>query len=250
MVTRGGLQRPGVQGGGGKVAVERRQPLSSVVSVTGTGHRGTRSCGAVGSRARGDGESALGERSPERRSRRRQRAQPLPVRLAGAGGHTGGVPTAIPDSERGRASTSHSDLRRPTPSELPAPQWRRVAPGDGARARDLMSAPVIAVDADTSIADAVDRMQRHGIRHLVVRGVGDPAGLLTDLDVRVGEDDTARAADRCQCQPPTTKPDAPLSVVAGLMLRHRASAVLVCHMNDVVGIVTASDFVALFADEG
>jgi CBS domain-containing protein len=51
------------------------------------------------------------------------------------------------------------------------------------RTGDIMSSPLITVDVDTSLSEAVDLMNRHRIRRLVVSEGGNIVGIFTQRDI-------------------------------------------------------------------
>lgn len=112
-------------------------------------------------------------------------------------------------------------------------------------ARDLMRGPVLGIDGDRLVEDAVTLMRSRGVRQLPVTQKGSPARSLTPGTILKlideGVSDLARKpvweiADRGM---PQVSPDAKLPELLRLLKTN--SAVLVTEGGKTVGMVTASD---------
>ncbi len=118
------------------------------------------------------------------------------------------------------------------------------------RARDIMSAPVVTVDASTQIADARQVLARHRHNGMpVVDGEGRLVGVISrrDLDhaIRHGFAD-ARVSGFMTTPAITAGPEATLRELESLVLTHDIGRVPVVEDGDaprLVGIVTRSDLI-------
>ena len=121
-----------------------------------------------------------------------------------------------------------------------------------------MSADPVTVSADDSVRTAIDRMGRHGVRHLaVVDGDRRVVGVLSDRDVRTAigdpmraaisrEDDARIAATRvaqAMTRSPMTLPRGTrLSRAAALFADHKVGAVPIVDDNDrLAGVISYMD---------
>lgn len=122
------------------------------------------------------------------------------------------------------------------------------------RVRDVMSTDVVAVDARASVRDAVGRMLEAGVGSVVVRTDGNPAGIMTKVDVlRVG-----REHDRPLSEIPvyaaasrplvTIQPSATVRAAAERMLDEGVHHLPVADGLDLAGVVTATDVLAAQGD--
>ena len=144
------------------------------------------------------------------------------------------------------------------------------------RAHQIMTQQVITVGPDASIVDAADTMLRHHIGGLpVVDAAGRLIGIISEGDfIRRAEIGTQRergrwlaflvgsgriAADFVHAQgrkvgeimtpdPLTVTEDAPLDQIVQIMESNSVKRVPVVRGNELVGIVTRSDFLAAVAD--
>lgn len=108
-------------------------------------------------------------------------------------------------------------------------------------------------EKDETVADARDRMQENGIRHLPVLDGGKLAGILTQRDVeRVearSEDAAATTRVGAICRFPAycVDLDEPLDNVLLHMANERLGSTLVLRQERVVGIFTVTDACRLLA---
>lgn len=157
------------------------------------------------------------------------------------------------------------DTSRSEGMTLPAPSTQgelaaRRRGVDWARARvsQAMSRPVLTIDVSESLWDAWQLLSVSGLRHLVVVDDGRCLGVVSDrmilTDIPLAEQ---RMRARGICDLLTGTPvrsvldTAPLADVARTMARYSAEAVPVLDsLGRLVGIVTASDLVRWWADDG
>jgi CBS domain-containing protein len=114
-----------------------------------------------------------------------------------------------------------------------------------------MSSPVITIDKDASLADAVDSLKRNEISRLVVVEAGSIAGVLTEKDL-VRELGSAHAyrlppgrlhvSGAMTSNPITVAPEVMAKRAAEIMLNHDISGLPVVEQEKLVGIVTKLDF--------
>ena len=115
------------------------------------------------------------------------------------------------------------------------------------RVREVMSTDVVAVDASDSVDDAVGRMLDRGTGSVVVEKAGNPAGILTKVDVLTA----GHAHDRPLSEIPvyaaashpliTVEPSATVRAAAARMFDYGVHHLPVADGLDLVGIVTATD---------
>lgn len=113
------------------------------------------------------------------------------------------------------------------------------------RLDDIMSVPVTTIPSGAPLSEAEATMQRAGIRHLVVvehrRKI---AGVLSAHDLR-GADPGSTVEDRMSAPAITLPPTADVQDAAKLFRRRNIGCLPLIARGRVVGIVTASDLLAL-----
>ena len=126
-------------------------------------------------------------------------------------------------------------------------RWRRV----GAH----MTATPVCVQLDADLADAVDLMEQHNIRHLPVMDGDTLTGVVTDRDLGMIESllpeewESICVAEAMTPEPYTVQPDAALWEVAKHMAREKfGCAVVTDERGAVVGLFTTSDALRVLAD--
>jgi predicted transcriptional regulator len=134
------------------------------------------------------------------------------------------------------------------------------------RARDVMSAPVIVVRTTDPIPDVIRTMRRHGITGVpVVDGFGLMVGIISEADIVAMEagpegpselryrrslrptasDGAYRAEDVMTESAIAVAEDTPIKKIARLMAREDINRVPVVRGEDLAGIVTRKDILAL-----
>ena len=118
--------------------------------------------------------------------------------------------------------------------------------------RDIMTRPVVAIGPDEPIADVIALMNQRRLRHFPVVEEGVLIGIVSDRDLRaVGSDHpdakagvTLRDPVRSVASSPvwTAHPIDPIDEAAALLRRMGIGAMPVVEDDELVGIVTASDF--------
>ena len=152
----------------------------------------------------------------------------------------GDIAPAIPVSERGRAAS------------------RRGAQWAFAPVVDAMSRPVLTIESEESLWDAWLLLSVSGLRHLVVVDDGRCLGVLSDrmilTDLPVSEERFRQRRVGALVASATLRAvhdDVGLAEVARTMAHHSTEAVPVLdEQGRPVGIVTGSDLVRWWADDG
>lgn len=111
---------------------------------------------------------------------------------------------------------------------------------------DLMTTQLITVKASEPLKEARAEMEIGVVRHLpVIDDRGRLVGVVSDRDLHSSKRG-ARVADVMTRDVVTTKPDAPASDAATLMLDFKISSVLVVNDDqELVGVVTQTDYLEL-----
>jgi len=126
--------------------------------------------------------------------------------------------------------------------------------------RDLMTAPVVTLDADEDLGVADTVMQLKRIRHLPVLQAGKLVGLVTHRDIlRAQVSSTAglspreavvlerrvKASNVMATDVQTTTPDTPILEAARTMRQKQLGCLPVVAEGQLVGIITEADFLDL-----
>lgn len=127
---------------------------------------------------------------------------------------------------------------------------------------DIMTKNLVTLELQATLLDAHELMRDKGVRHIPVMDAGQYAGMLTQktimaqvirllvkfggnaLERREGQLPVAELIDR---EAATVAPNQPLAEVADFFLSHKHGCLPVLENNELVGIVTSSDFVRLAA---
>ncbi len=123
--------------------------------------------------------------------------------------------------------------------------------------KNWMSKPVISVDADSSMQDAVYLLREHNIKFLPVMASGKLAGVVTDRDLKRASPSDATTLDMHELlhlvskikvkdlmsrDPFTIPPDFTIEEAAQLLMENRISGLPVMEKNgSVAGVITQSD---------
>lgn len=119
------------------------------------------------------------------------------------------------------------------------------------RVSEIMSSPVITLDKDRTLADAIDVMKREQISRVVATKNGRVVGILTEKDIarELGSMHAYRLppgrlhiSSVMTSDPISVAPDVMLKRAAELMLDHDISGLPVLEGDKLVGIVTKMDF--------
>jgi len=114
-----------------------------------------------------------------------------------------------------------------------------------------MTRDVVTVPSTATVADALDTLNAHTIRHLPVVDDGKVVGILSDRDLRkamTGRPDETIVADVLTEDPVTVSPHDPVDTAARLLVEHDVGCVPVVEHGELVGIVTASDLLQSYVE--
>ncbi len=120
--------------------------------------------------------------------------------------------------------------------------------------RDVMTKDVIVVDPDRSVLDAAKRMAAKKIGGLVVVEHGRPIGLVTDRDIlwkvtaKGRNPSKIRVRDVMSGPVSTVSPLTTLRAAARVMLEENTRLLVVTRLDEVEGIITASDLTQGFLE--
>lgn len=125
---------------------------------------------------------------------------------------------------------------------------------------DIMTAQVVTVRPDETLAEAVSVLRSHRIRHLLVAEEGRLVGIISDRDVKRAlpsllEGTTQEEHDRLIAatsvsrimtrEPASIAPDATVREALDAMIEHRYGALPVVDGGMIIGIVSTTDFLQL-----
>jgi CBS domain-containing protein len=117
------------------------------------------------------------------------------------------------------------------------------------RVSQIMVKAVRTAGPDTPIEEARDRMEADDIRHLpVVDAEGSILGMLSDRDIlraRAAYPQPQQVSEIMTKHVHTIAPEAPAEEAAHAMMDFKIDSVAVAAKGKLVGIVTATDFLAL-----
>jgi CBS domain-containing protein len=122
-------------------------------------------------------------------------------------------------------------------------------------AQQLMSSPVVTIDADADASGAVERLQTHEVSRLLVTDRGEPVGVLSIADlvaaVRPGPAQRDTVRDVMSYGIVLCHADTPLRAAARSMTerRSRSLGVLDPSSGDLVGVLTGHDLLAALGRE-
>jgi len=120
---------------------------------------------------------------------------------------------------------------------------------------EVMSHPVLTLEADTPLGEAAMKFKQSGVRHFVVVRDGAAIGVLTQTDVVVNQGPEfflhLKPIESIRVHPPVVVPEqAGLHDVIAQMRVQRLDAILVGYDDGEHGILTERDIVRLLADGG
>lgn len=117
--------------------------------------------------------------------------------------------------------------------------------------QEIMSENPIAIEANQTVREAMNRLLSEDIRHLPVLDNGLLVGMLSDRDVRsiasatlsgeVSDQLAAPVSDLMTSDPITVDPEADVGEVIDLMIEHKVGALPVVAEDRLVGIVSYVD---------
>ncbi|MCA9705245.1 MAG: CBS domain-containing protein [Myxococcales bacterium] len=121
--------------------------------------------------------------------------------------------------------------------------------------RDFMTPSVHTISMESTLPEARNLMQEHGIRHLPVLDEGKLVGLLSDRDLARLEGfpmvdfNLVSVPDAMSEQPYVVSPDTAALEVVRTMRDQRYGSAIVTEAGKVVGVFTTTDALRALADE-
>jgi acetoin utilization protein AcuB len=110
------------------------------------------------------------------------------------------------------------------------------------RIQDIMKRPVESIEANQSVATAIERMRRARIHHLIVTRDGTAVGVVSDGDVRSLELPAVRTVDEVMTAPVVfATPEMTLRKAANLLRGRSIGCLPVLEQGRIVGMITTSD---------
>lgn len=116
-----------------------------------------------------------------------------------------------------------------------------------------MTREVVTVTPTATVADALELIRNHNIRHLPVLDAGRVVGVATDRDLRLALEPGSTPADATvqdimTTSPVAVSPDTPIESAAALLSEHRIGCLPVLEDDELVGILTRSDLLRAFVE--
>lgn len=116
-----------------------------------------------------------------------------------------------------------------------------------------MTRDVVTVAPTTPLAEALELLRSHRIRHLPVVDGARVVGILTDRDLRFAmgagaSEEEGTVADVMVAPAITTPPETPVESAARTLIEHRIGCLPVVEDDALVGILTESDLLRGFVD--
>ena len=116
------------------------------------------------------------------------------------------------------------------------------------KAEFAMTRNIVCINSEDSVGDALELMSEWSIRHLPVVDNEQLVGILSDRDL-IGSPTDSNIADVMTKSPITCRTTTTLAEVAETMLDEKIDCIPVMDANgDLVGLITASDFIQLALD--
>ncbi|MEM0349119.1 MAG: CBS domain-containing protein [Candidatus Caldarchaeum sp.] len=120
-----------------------------------------------------------------------------------------------------------------------------------AKVKDVVKSPIISVEETSSATDAAKIMAEKKISGIVVTSKGEPVGLVTERDIVSKVVATGRDPTKTQVREVMSKPlitvdiEASLLEAVDLMNRKKVRRLIVTSNNQVIGLFTIRDVMAL-----
>jgi acetoin utilization protein AcuB len=115
-----------------------------------------------------------------------------------------------------------------------------------------MAKKLVTTGKDATVADAINLMKKHSIRHLPVVGDGEFLGWITERDIReaylASLIEQVSIGDIMIKEPITVSPEANLEEAAELLYRHGIGGLPVVDKGKLVGVITVADIMAAFIE--
>lgn len=121
----------------------------------------------------------------------------------------------------------------------------------------IMKSPVVSIEGNKSVAEALHRMQEKGISSILVTAeAGKPTGIMTKRDIISKVVSPGKDPKKLKVQEImtagliTVPPDCPLRDAAALMTEKGIRRVLVSQGNEIIGIVSDTDVFRAVEESG
>jgi acetoin utilization protein AcuB len=117
-----------------------------------------------------------------------------------------------------------------------------------------MTREVVTVAPEATVADALEVMRSHDIRHVPVMEGGRVVGVVTDRDLRMTLDSDGGAApgaavsEIMSAPPVTADSGTPVETAAGILAGRRLGCLPIVDDGELVGILTGSDLLRAFVE--
>ena len=120
------------------------------------------------------------------------------------------------------------------------------------KVKKRMAKKLVTISKDAAIADAINLMKEHSIRHLPVVEEGTLIGWVTESDIRgaylASLIEQVSIGDIMIKDPITISPEANLEEAAELLYRHSIGGLPVVAKRKLVGVITVADIIAAFIE--
>ncbi|MEM2992414.1 MAG: CBS domain-containing protein, partial [Candidatus Caldarchaeum sp.] len=120
-----------------------------------------------------------------------------------------------------------------------------------AKVRDVVKSPIISIEEDSSVVEAAKVMAEKKISGIVITNKGKPVGLVTERDVvskvvAAGKDPSQTTVKEVMSKPLITIDiEATLLEAVDLMNRKKVRRLLVTRDDEIIGLFTIRDVLAL-----
>jgi len=120
------------------------------------------------------------------------------------------------------------------------------------KVKKRMAKKLVTTRKDATVADAINLMKKHSIRHLPVVEDGEMLGWVTERDIReayiASLIEQVSIGDIMIKDPITISPEANLEEAAELLYRHGIGGLPVVDKGKLVGVITVADIMAAFIE--
>jgi len=114
--------------------------------------------------------------------------------------------------------------------------------------RRCMTQDVVTMDAEATLVEASECLQRFGFRHIPVMQHGKLAGIVSDRDLLAPKPGAATVGEVMTPEPVVISPRAAVDEAAQTMRARRIDALPVVDGGQLAGIITSSDVLEAFVD--
>ncbi|MEW5840345.1 MAG: CBS domain-containing protein [Thermoproteota archaeon] len=116
--------------------------------------------------------------------------------------------------------------------------------------RDIMNSPAITASPSDSVSDVAKKMKEEGVGSILIMDKDRPLGLVTDYDIVTGavardaQASKVKAKDVMQ-ELHTIESEESITEAARLLRKHKIKRLGVVYKNRLVGVISASDVIAV-----